>query len=261
MANASSSKRPSWRRRIGLGCAGAIGLLLLTLAIAFFVLDAPRPVGTPGPAAEALADRMEAALDREGWDATGAIRWTFGPTGARHLWDRARNWAQVRWDDVEVLVDLDAPRRGVATRGGQPVAEGEAALIREGWERWVNDSFWLIAPFKVRDPGTMRSLVRVDGEDALLISYSSGGVTPGDAYLWLLDDDGGPRAWRMWVSVLPVGGLEARWEGWTTLPTGARIATSRTLGPFALTMSDVAGAAHLADLEPGPDPFAALAAE
>lgn len=251
-----ANQPPSRRRRLAWGCGGLLAVLALGLVITFFVLNAPRPEGASGADAEALADRVDAALNRDAWEQTGAIQWTFGPTGTRHLWDRERDWARVSWDESEVLVDLSEPTRGVALQAGQRV--DDPALIRTAWERWANDSFWLIAPFKLRDGGTTREIVHVDGEDQLLIRYASGGATPGDAYLWNIAPDGTPRAWRMWVSVLPVGGLETRWDGWITLPTGARIATLRTTGPVVMEMGDVMGAAHLFELVPGEDPFAAL---
>ena len=253
--------RPRVKKHWALGCGGALAIVALILTGAFVVLDEPRPRGVSPEEGEVLTDAMWSALGGAGWERTGAIRWTFGPSGARHLWDRERNWARVRWDDVEVQVALDEPSRGVVTRGGRPLSGDEAReIVREGWARWVNDSFWLAAPFKARDRGTTRSVVRLEGDDALLVEYASGGVTPGDAYLWLLAEDGTPRAWRMWVSVLPLGGLETSWEGWVTLPTGARIATRHALGPFTMEMADVEGAATLAELEPGEDPFASLAA-
>ena len=248
--------KTSRRRRLAWGCGGLLALLTLGLTIAFFAFNEPRPEGAQGSDAEALADRVDAALNREGWERTGAVQWTFGPSGTRHLWDRERNWARVSWDENEVLVDLNEPTRGVAFQAGQRVED--AALIRTAWERWANDSFWLIAPFKLRDGGTTRSIVNVDGEDQLLIRYMSGGVTPGDSYQWNLAPDGTPTAWRMWVSVSPIGGVEVLWDNWITLPTGARIATRRVKGPIVMEMGDVAGAAHLAELVPGADPFAAL---
>jgi hypothetical protein len=247
------------RRRIALGCLGAVVLAALGLAIAIALADEDRPTGRPGPEAEALADRLEAAVGREAWERTGAIRWTFSITGAHHLWDRERNWARVERGGSVVLVDLEEPTRGVATEGGVRLEGADAASrIRRGWEQWVNDSFWLVAPFKVRDPGTSRSIVEVDGQDALLVSYASGGVTPGDAYLWLLADDGTPRAWRMWVSVLPVGGVEVEWREWQPISTGARIARVRG-GALEFRLDDVEGAETLAELVPGADPFEALA--
>lgn len=242
-----------------IGCSGVLAFAIAALGTTMFLLDEPRPVGDSSAAAAALADRMDAALHRDAWERTGAVRWTFSISGTQHLWDRARSYARVRWGDTEVQVDLDDPRRGVAFEGATRL-EGDAGreVIRSGWERWVNDAFWLSAPFKTRDPGTSLSIVEAEGSDALLVSYASGGATPGDAYLWLLDDDGTPRAWRMWVSVLPVGGAEATWEDWVTLSTGARLARRHAAGPVTIEMRELMGAETLAEIEPGPDPFALL---
>lgn len=247
-----------WKK--ALVVLGAIaGLLAVALAIAFVVLDEPRPVGQEGVDAEALAVRMERAIDLPAWERTGAVRWTFGGRN-EHLWDRERGFARVRWDETEALLRVGGPR-GRAYRGGREL-HGEAAreVLEDAHARWINDSFWLNPVAKMRDPGVSRALVALPrGEDALLVSYASGGLTPGDAYLWIPGDDGLPRAWRMWVSVIPVGGVEASWERWITLSTGAKIAT-RHVGPLgiALELTEVEGAASVAELMGGPDPFAPL---
>jgi hypothetical protein len=44
---------------------------------------------------------------------------------------------------------------------------------------YFNNDFWLIAPFKLRDPGTSRSIVMQDEKEALMVTYTSGGSTPG----------------------------------------------------------------------------------
>lgn len=250
--------RPKRTRR-----ARRLGLLLLlpTLAlVAFCVAGAEMPDGTPGPAAEALADRMLDAVNDPAWQATGAVRWSFRGKH-HHLWDRQRNLARVRWDDLEVLVDL-ADQRGIARRDGALVdgAEGDA-LVEKAWSYWVNDAFWLNPIAKLRDPGTERSRVAPDdkGRERLLVSYNTGGVTPGDHYLWTLGEDDLPVSWRMWVQIIPKGGTRATWTGWQTLATGAIVATEHRIGGLLkLRLTDVAGAADLATLEPGPDPFAAL---
>ena len=245
--------------------AATTGLLVFLLSTAALSIAAPaaaerRPTGTSGPEADALARRMLAAVDEPAWQRTGAVRWTF--RGDRHhLWDRRRGLARVRWADVEVLVDL-ASREGIARERGVRVDDDRAAkLVAKAFARWTNDSFWLNPLVKLFDPGTERRLVRLgDGGDALLVEYTAGGLTPGDAYLWLLGADDLPIAWKMWTSNLPKGGVKASWEGWVELATGARIATLHKLALGKVTIEDLAGAATLAELEPGPDPFAALRA-
>lgn len=256
------------RRRRWRCCSLALGALLLLLLGLAAAIHRARPAGVEGPEAEALARRMVEAVDGEAWRRTGAVRWTFAGSN-RHLWDRRRGLARVRWGQVEVLLRAGAPA-GRAWRGGQRVRGAEeGALLRAAHGAWINDSFWLDPVTKAFDPGTTRAIVSgaptagaTGGEQSLLISYASGGNTPGDAYLWELDPaTGRPVAWRMWVSILPLGGVRATWAGWTRLGTGAWVATEhQVLGLLPLAITDVAGAETLAQLEPGPDPFAPLLA-
>ena len=234
-----------------------VGLLVVLVLSAWAYLWHPLPATQPG-GADALARRMLAAVRADDWARTGAVRWTFF-NGDRHLWDRARGYERFEHHDQRVLIDL-ATRRGLAWRGDRALEGRELAeALDNAWRRWINDSFWLNPAVKAFDDGVTRRVGRVDGRDALLLQYRSGGVTPGDRYLWLLDASGRPRAWRMWVSILPIGGLEASWEGWTRLATGALVSTSHRIGPKVMVLRDVAGAETLSALMPGADPFAALA--
>ena len=244
-------------RKIVFGVVGAlVGLVLLGvigLGITGLVLHRPLPEGTAGPAAEALADRLLDSVDHQAWARTGAVAWTFG--GRRsHLWDRQRDY--LRFTDGELTVWIDLQRRvGSAERAGVALEGAELQSALTGaWAAWANDSFWLNAVVKIRDEGTTRSLVTLDdGREALLVQYASGGVTPGDAYLWIPGPDGRPEAWRMWVQILPIGGLEVGWTGWTELPTGAVVATKHPwdLIGIELEMEDLRGAATLDALGEG----------
>ena len=234
-----------------------VGVLLLAFGALWLGLRHPMPATTPGPAAEALAHDLQRAVDADAWQRTGAIRWRV--QGRRHLWDRRRGLARVEWGDNRVLLDT-ATQKGRAWVGGVEVTEpaARAKLLHKGYAWWINDSFWLNPVVKAFDPGTTRARATVDGKPALLVSYTSGGLTPGDRYLWIIGRDGRPERWRIWVHILPIGGLELTWEGWTRLPTGAWIATShRALGLDAVHLTDVAAGATLRDVEPD-DPFAAL---
>ena len=93
------------------------------------------------------------------------------------------------------------------------------------------------------DPGVNRSIVEAEnGSRALKLEYSSGGVTPGDIYVWLLDDNYMPKSYKMWVSIIPVGGLEFTWEDWIELPGGALIATKHQSKGLTLELTNIKGA-------------------
>jgi hypothetical protein len=237
-----------------------LGVLVLLLVAAVLILMVivrrPRPHDAPGPAADDAARAVERAVRRDDWERTGAVRWRFAGGRHRLLWDRRRGLVRVEWGEQLALVELRTVT-GAVFRAGQPVRDEKA--IQRAYAIFCNDMFWLNPLVKLFDDGVTRSLIDTDEGKALLVSYSSGGVTPGDAYLWILGPDGLPKAWRMWVSVLPgFGGARITWEGWQELATGARVSTvHRALGlPF--TIDDVAGAETLEALEPGPDPFASL---
>lgn len=248
------------RRRAPRAIAAILTILVLLVVVALIAYRHPLPA-TRGGDADALARRMLAAVDADAWARTGAVRWTFF-NGDRHLWDRTRNLDRFEHGDTVTWIDL-ATRRGVARKGGATLS-GEALdrALSSAWARWCNDSFWLNPVPKAFDDGVTRAVaVSDEGGDALLLSYRSGGVTPGDRYLWLLDASGRPRAWRMWVSVLPVPGLEASWAGWQRLSTGAWVSTEHRLAVLTLRLRDVAGATTLSELAPGADPFEALHGE
>lgn len=123
-----------------------------------------------------------------------------------------------------------ATQSGVVLNGENYSAEESTAFINTAWNYFNNDSFWLCAPYKLFDPGKERSLVTLkDGREGLMITYTSGGSTPGDSYVWILDDYQMPVAIKMWVSILPIGGMEFTWENYQTLSTGAMVAQDHFL--------------------------------
>lgn len=239
--------------------AAAIGAAVLLLPK---TLNRPLPEGTPGAEADALARKMMAAAGDDAWRATGAVAFAFRGKN-HHLWDRERGFVRIAYGDKVVWLDL-ASRRGLAEEKGQALADDKLAeALEEAWSLFCNDTFWLNPLAKLFDDGVVRSLTAAPeehpGQEALLITYTSGGKTPGDSYQWIVGADGLPSHWRMWTQILPVQGLEASWEGWQQLPTGAKIATRHAIGPATLELTDLRAAARLADLEPGGDAFAALA--
>ncbi|MEL6190237.1 MAG: hypothetical protein AAFU79_36915, partial [Myxococcota bacterium] len=170
-------------------------ILLPSLLLSAVACKGAPPQGTAGPEAEALAKAMQAAVHGDAWRDTGAVEWNFAGRNA-HLWDRRRGFSRVSWGDTEVLFAIDA-RKGLATEKGEALA-GEAAkeALDGAHARWTNDAFWLNPVMKAFDPGTVRELLPADdaGRRGLLVRYASGGRTPGDAYLWLVDAKNRPVA-------------------------------------------------------------------
>ncbi|WP_170254541.1 DUF2059 domain-containing protein [Phaeodactylibacter luteus] len=242
-----------------LKITGLIVAALLALSVlGIWLAHTPRPEASPSPEADALARKMMEAVNAEAWEATRYVAWAF-PGGHEYIWDKAKEVVQVKWGDTEVLMSANGPN-GKAWRSEQPLG-GEAAqqALEQAWGFFCNDAFWLCAPTKVFDPGTTRSLATLqDGSRGLLVAYSSGGVTPGDAYLWELGEDGRPLSYRMWVSVLPIGGLKASWEKWEQLPTGARLATAHDFGLISMELEGVRGGQSLQDVGLSFYPFEAL---
>lgn len=177
-------------------------LFVISIGIAgYFIMDKPVPDGTMGNDAELLADEMLKALNKTGYDSLEFIEFTFA--GVHHYqWDKMDNTVRVKWGEQDIFINLSND------------VQSYNLLELKAYEYFINDSFWLTAPFKVRDKGVMRSTVDVSNGRGLLLTYTSGGVTPGDSYLWIIDSRGFPLAWRLWTSNIPLGGVELSWEGW-----------------------------------------------
>ena len=236
----------------------AIALLapILLLTGGFFYLNQPLPTGTKSAQADSLANRLLVAVHQQAWQRTSLVQWTFDKSH-HYLWDKKRNLLAVNWKGVRVLLNLKNWQKGKAFLENREQTGNQLDKLRgKAWAFFCNDSYWLIAPTKVFDEGVERRLVKqADGSQALLVTFRSGGVTPGDSYLWLMDNHGLPTKFKMWVSVLPIGGLEASWQDWVELKTGALVPTKHRIGPLELSISDVKAGDSYQDLGFSTDPF------
>ena len=215
---------------------------LLFFGFVYFKYNEDLPQGKQGEQAEALAQSMLNALDYEAYKNTNYIEWTF--KNRHHFkWQKDQNTCVVYWKEYKVDLNLNSPSESKAYVHNFKV-EGEQAkeLISEATDYFNNDSFWLVAPYKVFDPGTQRSLVKTEsGEEGLMVTYTSGGTTPGDSYVWILDKNHKPTKFKMWVDILPIGGLEASWTDWTTTESGAQLPTFHELLFLGIEMGNVKG--------------------
>lgn len=242
-------------------------VILICLVVAFggllvvgtWAASEAEPVGISGPKAEQMRRKMMEAVDAKAWDTTGIITWNFRDKN-RHLWDRDRGLVQVEWDAYRVLMNVQT-QKGIAYQANQELAGKKAdEVLQQAWASWINDAFWLNPILTFQNPGVMLAVAEdAAGREGLLVSYSQGGVTPGDKYLWFADDQGLPTEWKLWVSTLPIGGIGFSWEGWQTLSTGAKVATIHDAGIATVQLKDIKASRQWTDwYSADTDPFQSL---
>jgi hypothetical protein len=213
---------------------------LLFFAFMYFKYNEDLPTGEQGEAADQLATRMLNTLDHEAYKETDYIEFTFKK---RHhfKWNKAENTCEVYWKNIRVDLDLSNRDNSKVFVSEEPYNDNDAyEYIDKALDLFNNDTFWLVAPYKVFDPGVERRLVNTeDNKEALLVTYTNGGSTPGDSYLWHFNENGKPTSYQMWVDILPINGLEASWDTWITTDTGAQLPTFHKLLFMGLEIEDV----------------------
>lgn len=191
--------------------AAILLFLVLAAAIFYFVNNETLPKGENPEKADELANKMLEALNVDAFENTELIEWNFRDEHF-YKWYKSQNIVEVSWDKNKVKLNTKFPEKSKVISAHKDADEKE--MIKKATSFFNNDSFWLAAPYKIKDKGTERSIVKVDGKDALLVTYTSGGTTPGDSYLWILDTTFVPTKFKMWTSIIPIGGVEATWENW-----------------------------------------------
>lgn len=166
-----------------------LGLLpILALGCAEQPNTIPTPQGVLSPA-DRVAARTLAFSGAQHWPKVSRIQFTFNVDddnktilSASHDWDIVANTDTVKWGDKTVTVNLAGPHN----------TDDEKAAF----QRWTNDSYWLLAPLKIMDGGTNRKLlpdaVANDRRTTVLeLSFKEVGLTPSNHYHLFLDPASG----------------------------------------------------------------------
>lgn len=143
------------------------------------------------PAAIELADSIMMAIGgRKNWDATRFISWNF--FGRRNLvWDKQEGRVRIESlpDSTTYLVNINT-LEGRVQRKGQELTEPDslAKMLAKAKSIWINDSYWLVMPFKLKDSGVTLNYM---GEDTLVnnkyynvlqLTFEGVGDTPQNKY-------------------------------------------------------------------------------
>jgi len=143
----------------------------------------------------AIADAvMQAMGGRQAWDSTRYLSWNFF-NRRKLLWDKQAGLCRIEWATrpLKVLVNLN-DGTGKVNLGGveQTHPDSLAKYLDMGKKVWINDSYWLVMPFKLKDSGvTLKYLGDAKTElgeaaDLLQMTFSGVGVTPDNKYhVWV----------------------------------------------------------------------------
>ena len=230
----------------------AAGLSWITMR---FRNTLPKKGGVTGAAADAVARTLQKRIRHNAWKKIGAIRWKFRKVH-HHVWDKRRQYIQVKFGkkaQYKVQMALHARKKGIVWKGGKELTTGKERdrALRLAYAFWANDSFWLNPLAKLFDKGVTRTLFKDKQSKRLLISFASGGVTPGDKYLFVLGKNGLPKRFQMWVKILPIPGISVDFERWTDVG-GALLSLDHKLTKWSrvhITLNDVKAASSIEKLE------------
>ncbi|CAA0253669.1 conserved membrane hypothetical protein [Tenacibaculum maritimum] len=218
---------------------GILLLLLIVIGAIFYTRNNDDlPKGKQGAKADKLAHKMLNALNYEAYKNTRFLEWSFREKRF-YKWDKKEHVVTVSWENTKVILNTKEPNKTKIFENGALVKN--EAVLKKATDYFNNDSFWLVAPYKVFENGIERRLVNYQNKEALLVTYTSGGSTPGDSYLWILNEKGLPISYKMWVSIIPIGGTEASWSDWVTTQSGALLPTKHELSVGTLDLGEVKG--------------------
>jgi hypothetical protein len=177
---------------------------------------------TPDARAAAIAQQVEQTAGKEAWDATAAVRFTFARFRT-HYWDKTsgdhRLEGRTRDGATYVILHNLNTRQGVAYKNGEKTTgEEEAALLEMAYGAWINDTYWLLFPFKLQDPGvnlTYAGEATIEGQqyDKLKLTFGAVGLTPGDTYWAYINRD--THRLDRWDYVLESYEEDQAATGWT----------------------------------------------
>jgi hypothetical protein len=157
---------------------------------------------------------MAAMGGRAAWDQSRYLVWRF--FGNRlHIWDRFTGRERIESTDRKtgsrqvLLMNLGTMQGQVFVDGREVTdAAQRSAALRNGHEAWINDSYWLLMPYKLKDSGvTLRykgTGVLLDGRpaDILVLTFAGVGVTPQNKYdVYLAKDSGLVEQWAYYEKV------------------------------------------------------------
>ena len=221
-------------------------LLCLGLATAARAADSPAPSAFDpkgsDPGAIAIVDRMQQALGMpDSWKKAHYMEFTFTQArndtvtgkGRHHCWDtwtgryRVEGFSrQLGKPYVVIYGNIEDPASARVWVDGQEQT-ADTTRLKFGKQlrgAFINDSYWLLMPYKMKDPGVHLKSMGVMNDstttmkpcDVVQMSFDNVGMTPRDHY-WVWIDQASHRVsqWRYFSGDSPTI-MTTGWDGYET---------------------------------------------
>jgi hypothetical protein len=228
----------------------------------------------PAPDPNAIADEVMVALGgAEAWNATHYLRFDFAvERGGKTLVTRAHTWDKwsgryrlegknKKGEPTLALMNLNT-KDGKAYLNGKELSGAEAKkALEDAYATWVNDTYWLIMPYKMKDPGVHLAYggqrkLGAESYDVLVLTFGNVGLTPKDKYWAFINKK--THLMDKWEFVLtgekgpPEAFLWKNWQryGKIMLSPEKAGATEKIVFPV-LAVPDAVAEAAFASQEPG----------
>ena len=191
-------------------------------------------------AAMNLAREVVKASGGDQWGKVKRIQFTFNVIDkdgkpamtAKHDWDVRAGTDTVTWP-------VSGKDKTVTVKLAEKNDEGDA---KAAYQRWTNDSYWLLMPLKLLDGGVKLASAEpqeIDGVkyDVLSMSFESVGLTPGDRYTLYIDPkEKLVRRWEYMPSAEKK--TSGTWDGYEQFGP-LKLATKHHFGERQINMTDV----------------------
>ncbi|MBC8081946.1 MAG: hypothetical protein H7Z21_01935 [Hymenobacter sp.] len=181
--------------------------------------------------AQALADQVMRQMGGyPAWQQTRLLGWDF-LDGSYQLWDKKTG--DFHWQKDSLVANYNlTTKQGQVYRAGQDISGTEEGrkLLEQMYPTWVNNSWWLLLPFKLKDSGVTLTYkgpgTLMDGStpvEVLNMTFKNVGVTPDNKYEVLINPktnlveewayfpkatDAQPAFRRRWMEYRPYGRLQ-----------------------------------------------------
>jgi len=162
-----------------------------------------------------------------------------------HLWDRYTGnhvldvTEPKTGDQVRVYSNINT-RKGVTYKNSKQLkGVDNTDWVNQAYGLFVNDSYWLLMPAKLEDPGVKvkidKDLSQSSGKTVLDLTFENVGNTPGDHYWVFVNGDGSIARWKFKLQ----GGREGdfNWLDEKDVGMGVKLSTRKVSADGKVTIS------------------------